>query len=104
MQVKRTIYLDVCCLNRPFDDQLQDRIHMEAEAIMLVLKRCDDGQWQWIGSSVVNYEISKTTDFHLKDKLKALAAFANQVIKLNKSIVSRAREIMEMGFNKYDAL
>jgi hypothetical protein len=25
------IYLDVCCLNRPFDDQTQARIHLEAE-------------------------------------------------------------------------
>lgn len=26
------IYLDVCCLNRPFDDQTQERIFLEAEA------------------------------------------------------------------------
>jgi len=23
------IYLDVCCLNRPFDDQVQDRVRLE---------------------------------------------------------------------------
>ena len=28
------IYLDVCCLNRPFDDQTQDRIHLESEAVV----------------------------------------------------------------------
>jgi hypothetical protein len=22
------IYLDVCCLNRPFDDQMQDRVRL----------------------------------------------------------------------------
>ncbi len=27
------IYFDVCCLNRPFDDQSQQRIRLEAEAI-----------------------------------------------------------------------
>lgn len=32
------IYLDVCCLNRPFDDQTQDRIHLEAEAVLTILK------------------------------------------------------------------
>lgn len=26
------IYLDVCCLNRPFDDQTQERIGLEAKA------------------------------------------------------------------------
>lgn len=28
------IYLDVCCLNRPFDDQAQQRVHLEAEALV----------------------------------------------------------------------
>ena len=26
------IYLDTCCLNRPFDDQTQDRVRLEAKA------------------------------------------------------------------------
>ena len=48
-----TIYLDVCCLNRPFDDQTQVRIHLEAEAVLMVLSRCEAGAWQWIGSEVI---------------------------------------------------
>ena len=32
-----TVYLDVCCLNRPFDDQTQDRIRLESEAVLLIL-------------------------------------------------------------------
>jgi hypothetical protein len=31
------IYLDVCCLNRPFDDQTQERIRLEAEAVLHIL-------------------------------------------------------------------
>jgi hypothetical protein len=26
-----SVYLDICCLNRPFDDQAQDRIRLETE-------------------------------------------------------------------------
>jgi hypothetical protein len=29
------IYLDACCLNRPFDDQTQERIRLESEAVLL---------------------------------------------------------------------
>ena len=29
------IYFDVCCLNRPFDDQSQARIRLEAEDVFL---------------------------------------------------------------------
>lgn len=25
-----TVYLDNCCYNRPFDDQTQERIHLES--------------------------------------------------------------------------
>jgi len=36
MQVK--VYLDVCCLCRPFDNQLIPRIRYESEAVMAILK------------------------------------------------------------------
>jgi hypothetical protein len=39
------IYLDVCCLNRPFDDQGQERIRLEAEAVLLIIARMESGQW-----------------------------------------------------------
>ena len=33
------IYFDACCLNRPFDDQRQPRVRLEAEAISHLLNR-----------------------------------------------------------------
>jgi hypothetical protein len=47
-----TVYLDVCCLNRPFDDQTQDRIRLEAEAIVLILEHIIRGDWNWLSSLV----------------------------------------------------
>jgi hypothetical protein len=35
------IYLDACCLNRPFDDQTQARIRLEAEAVLMILMECE---------------------------------------------------------------
>jgi len=58
----KKIYLDVWCLNRPFDDQTQDRIRMEAEAILLILKNFEVGKWQWIGCEVLDFEIEQTPD------------------------------------------
>lgn len=34
------LYLDNCCYNRPFDDQTQDRIHLESEAVLALLRAC----------------------------------------------------------------
>lgn len=55
-----TIYLDACCLNRPFDDQTQDRIRLETEAIVLIIKRLQTQEWLWLGSEVLNFEIEQT--------------------------------------------
>lgn len=98
------IYLDVCCLNRPFDDQSQDRIHLEAEAIMLILKHCERKQWQWIKSTVVDYEINLTPDNQRRVRVYRLALSAHEVIPLNNSVEIRAKELKNMGFGKYDAL
>jgi len=51
---KYKIYLDVCCLNRPFDDQSQDRIKLEAEAIIMILFRIEREEWIFTGSEVIN--------------------------------------------------
>ncbi|CAG1022686.1 Antitoxin YefM [Methylococcales bacterium] len=49
------IYLDACCLNRPYDDQTQDRIHLESEAILTIFKHIEAGDWEWIVSSRVGW-------------------------------------------------
>ncbi|WP_373529089.1 hypothetical protein [Nostoc sp.] len=44
------IYLDVCCLNRPFDDQTQERIFLEAEAVLRILAIVQMGDWRLQGT------------------------------------------------------
>ncbi len=56
------IYLDTCCLNRPFDDQTQERVRLEAEAVLAILSRIEKGEWNWIGSDVLADEIEQTPD------------------------------------------
>jgi hypothetical protein len=58
---KMKIYLDTCCLNRPFDDQRQPRIRLEAEAVTLILEKFRQREWNWVGSEVLIYEIEQTT-------------------------------------------
>ncbi|MGK7919936.1 MAG: hypothetical protein AB4080_08000 [Trichodesmium sp.] len=38
------IYLDVCCLNRPFDNQTQPRIKLETQAILEIISYCQSGE------------------------------------------------------------
>jgi hypothetical protein len=61
------VYLDVCCLCRPFDDQQNKKIRLETEAIMAILDRCTR-DWELIGSVVIDDEVSLILD--VKRRLK----------------------------------
>ena len=76
------IYLDACCLNRPFDDQRQPRVRLEAEAISLILQKLHQREWEWIGSDVLVYELGQTEDAERKERLLLLAGKSHQVVEM----------------------
>lgn len=98
------IYLDVCCLNRPFDDQSQDRIRLESESIVLILGRIETGEWEWFSSEVVDDEIEKTHDPNRRERLKLLSTHADEVIFVTDDTVKRAIQLQGLGFGGMDAL
>ena len=98
------IYIDTCCLNRPFDDQTQDRIHLETEAILIILKHMDEKEWEWIGSEVLNYEIEQTPDQERRRRVKMIAGYIHQIIKIDTSAIQRAKQLEALGFHSFDAL
>jgi len=52
------IYFDVSCLNRPFDDQAQPRIHLESESEALALDEIDAGRWEQVSSRMAEIELA----------------------------------------------
>jgi len=98
------VYFDVCCLNRPFDDQSQDKIHLEAEAILTILKHIDSGDWNSVSSDTVVYEINNTKDEERRDRLLSINDRAQTYITVNEEILKRTEIIKEMNFTTYDAM
>ena len=98
------IYLDVCCLNRPFDDQTQDRTRLETEAILTIMKFVEDGQWTLLSSDSIFYEISKILDPERMMKVRFVISKASDYIQLDEGILKRAKEIQKLGIKSYDAL
>jgi predicted nucleic acid-binding protein len=98
------IYLDVCCLNRPFDDQSQDRIRLEAEAVLLILTRVQNEDWVWYSSDVVIDEIEQTPDTKRRERVMQLNAHANEVHQLTEADITRAKALANRGFSSMDAL
>jgi hypothetical protein len=43
------VYRDNCCLNRPFDDQRQMRVWLEAEATLYIQEHIRSGHWNSSG-------------------------------------------------------
>ena len=88
-----TLYLDNCCYNRPFDDQTQDRIHIESEAILAVLKACENGMITILSSPIVRMEIDKFSNADKREKVLTLYSLANPDIPFTEEIKKRAEEI-----------
>lgn len=101
---KMKIYLDVCCLNRPFDNQAQDRIHLESEAILSVLNYSQNLNWDIVGSEAIDIEIDKMPENEKKFKVNILASMYQSYIVVDRSIEMRALELLELGFKQFDAL
>ena len=98
------IYMDCCCLNRPFDNQLQDKIRLESDAVIAILSKCSNGEWQLVGSDALCLEISKTPDLIRKNQVMDLYRVVGGKIKLNDTIKSRAHELLSSGFKAFDSL
>jgi hypothetical protein len=98
------IYLDACCVNRPYDDQKQDRIRLQAEAILLIMHHCRKQEWEWIGSEVLNFEIEQIPDLEKKNRVELLLSPVSHVIPLQDVERKRGKELEALGFHAFDAL
>jgi len=103
-EMRHKIYLDVCCLNRPFDDQHQDRIRLESEAVVIILTYVEAQSWALVGSEVIDFEISCIPDEEKRQKVMILSGMAKEYILVTEDIERRAIELVEYGFRPYDAL
>ena len=98
------IYLDTCCLNRPFNDQTQARIRRETEAIQTLLKYCFTEQWLWITSDVLIFEVNNTPNQIQRDYMKTQLNRAYQNVSIGATEDTRGQELEALGFKWFDAL
>ena len=67
-----TIYLDVSCLNRPFDDQRQERIRLESEAVIVILNRVEEEELEQVSSGIAVHEIEAIADNDRRERVALL--------------------------------
>lgn len=71
-QNKKKVYLDVCTLCRPFDNQTVMRVCLETNAYYLILQAIQDSKYEMIVSPVHIEEINAITDAQAQGEISAL--------------------------------
>ncbi|MCU0532309.1 MAG: PIN domain-containing protein [Hydrococcus sp. Prado102] len=98
------LYLDVCCLNRPFDDWTQPRIRLEAEAVLAIIDRCQAGEWLMVVSTALESEIAQTPESTKRQQVMDLLAVAKIDMRVTEEHIRRAKDLQSFGYKPFDAL
>lgn len=98
------IYLDNCCFNRPFDDQSQIRIMLEAEAKLKVQDDIWEKKFELVWSYILEAE-NMANPF--EERRKAISDWRQQAIMKiteNNTILNKAKNLNKIGLHSKDAL
>ena len=98
------LYLDACCLNRLTDDQSQPRVRQEAEVVERILRLVRERRVTWVGSAVLEVEISRNPDADRRRDVEALLSFADEEVVPGPNEAARALNLQRLGFGAFDAL
>jgi len=98
------IYLDNCCFNRPFDNQLEIKIRLETEAKLYIQYLIQKKKLQIVWSYILDFENSKNPFEERKQQIERWKIFAVEDIEENDTILAIGRKLEKIGLKKIDAL
>jgi predicted nucleic acid-binding protein len=98
------IYLDACCLQRPFDDQTQPRIRVEAEAVLAVLAAVQAGDVTLVTSDALDFEIGRIPDEQRRSEAFAMLTLAVEHLEIEAANETTANALVASGLSAMDAL
>ena len=100
----KSVYLDVCVLSRPFDNQDYLRIRLETEAVNLILSKVRRGSLKLLISPAHRREIEAIPDLFERIQLQAMLEGIGDPIRGDMAkIRARAEDLVEAGFGTADA-
>jgi predicted nucleic acid-binding protein len=97
------IYMDLCCLNRPFDDQAQARVALESQAVLLILEKVDRGEHVSCNSVALAVENSLSPKTQVRLEIDVLLERADIWIAQDTALDDRAADLRKLGFKELDA-
>ena len=97
------LYLDLNCFNRPFDDQRQERVAQETDAVFSVLQRVVSGVDELAWSDILELENSQHP---LPDRRTEIGRWAQRSavwVRRDEPLLRRARELTAVALGVLDA-
>ena len=98
------IYLDLCCFNRPYDDQTQPRIHLETEAKLLLQQKVRNKECELVWSSVLDLECNNNPFEERRHAILQWRWLSSLVVMANETVVAEAQILHSHGIGTFDAL
>ncbi len=98
------IYLDNCCYNRPFDDQVQLKIRLETEAKLYIQQKILDKAYELAWSYILDYENGLNPYNERKNRITPWRNIAVIDCVAEESIVVEAEKFQAMGLKAFDSL
>lgn len=98
------IYLDNCCFNRPFDDQRQTRIRLEAEAKLCIQENVRDGKLELAWSYILDFENGANPFEERRTTISNWRQYAAVDVEEAAAILQKANSLVGFGLKAKDAL
>ena len=97
------IYFDVCCYNRPFDDQGHIKVWLEADAKLHIQKLVKERKLELVWSFVLDYENSFNPFADRRERIQAWQNLAVHHCGFSTQVVEKTQSLMQLGLKQADA-
>ena len=98
------VYLDNCCFNRPFDDQRQTRVRLEAEATLCIQEHIREGTLELTRSYILDFENTANPFEERRTTISRWRQYATIDVEETATILQEANALVELGLKAKDAL
>ena len=98
------VYLDNCCFNRPFDDQRQTRVRLEAEAKLCIQEHIRSETLELVWSYMVDFENAANPFEERRTAISGWRQYATMDVEETAMILQSANRLTGKGLKAKDAL
>jgi predicted nucleic acid-binding protein len=98
------IYLDLCCYNRPYDEQDNIIVRLESDAKLFIQGLIRDRQLELVWSSMLDYENKDNPSDEKRERIAVWKKMAVVSIRMSDTIQKTAAHLATLGIKNNDAI